>query len=99
MESGAKSSTVERRHVFYDGRVQGVGFRYTAYHLARKYPAITGFVRNLADGRVELVAEGPPNDLERFLSDIRAEMAGFIRNEDVMKGPASGNFQRFEIRY
>ncbi|MCS7238740.1 MAG: acylphosphatase [Thermoguttaceae bacterium] len=99
MDQGPKATAKERRHVFYDGRVQGVGFRYTAYHLARKYPGITGFVRNLPDGRVELLAEGPAEDLERFLGDIRAEMGRFIRGEDVTKGVASGNFDRFEIRY
>ncbi len=88
----------QRLHVFYEGRVQGVGFRYTAYHCARKYP-ITGFVRNLPDGRVELVAEGPPEALDRFLTDIRTEMGRFVRREEIIQEPVTGNFDRFEIRH
>ena len=51
----------ERRVVHYSGRVQGVGFRYTVRTLATRF-AVTGFVRNLADGRVQLVVEGGPGE-------------------------------------
>lgn len=98
MDSREGAAQKKRIHVFYEGRVQGVGFRYTTYHLARRYP-ITGFVRNLPDGRVELVAEGDPDALARFVADIRSEMGRFIRNEDITEEPCSGNFDRFEIRY
>jgi acylphosphatase len=88
----------ERRHVFYEGRVQGVGFRYTARYIARRYN-VSGYVRNLPDGRVELLAEGPPAELDRFLQDIRTEMSGYIRREEITTSPATGNFQGFEIRF
>ena len=52
-----KEGTQEQREVYYQGRVQGVGFRYAVRSLARRF-AVDGFVRNLSDGRVELVAEG-----------------------------------------
>jgi len=98
MEGAKLTQAMERRHVFYEGRVQGVGFRYTARHIARRYQ-VSGYVRNLPDGRVELVAEGQPDELDRFLADIREEMRGFIRHEDVTRLPATGNFSGFEIRY
>jgi acylphosphatase len=58
-----------RKRVLYSGRVQGVGFRYTAYDLARGFP-VAGYVRNLADGRVELVAEGEGADVAAFLAAV-----------------------------
>jgi acylphosphatase len=51
------SAALERRTVFYSGLVQGVGFRYTTQRIAQQH-AFAGFVRNLPDGRVQLVAEG-----------------------------------------
>jgi acylphosphatase len=71
-----------RRRVYYSGRVQGVGFRYTAQGLAQDY-AVTGFVRNLPDRRVELVAEGEPAEVERFLEAVRRQMDGYIDDESV----------------
>ena len=59
-----------RLHAFFSGRVQGVGFRYTAERIAEDFP-ITGFVRNLPDGRVELLVEGDEVDLEGFIQKIR----------------------------
>ena len=59
----------ERLRVHYSGRVQGVGFRLTSEHLARSFEVV-GYVRNLEDGRVELVAEGEPTELQSFLDSI-----------------------------
>ncbi len=67
------------RHVFYEGRVQGVGFRYTVRYLAKGFEVI-GWVRNLADGRVELLVGGEPSELDAFLAAItESELAGFIK--------------------
>ncbi len=86
-----------RMHVLYSGYVQGVGFRYTARQTARGY-AVTGFVRNLPDGRVELIAEGDREELEAFRQGIRdAGLAHFIRHEDVTWSEARGGFSGFEI--
>jgi acylphosphatase len=71
-----------RRRVHFSGRVQGVGFRFTCHSLARGYE-VAGHVRNLANGQVELVAEGEPIELDRFLAAIRLEMSDYIRNVDV----------------
>ena len=68
------------KHVFYEGRVQGVGFRYTVRYLAKGYDVI-GWVRNLPDGRVELLAGGQPEEVDAFLQAIaESELAGFIKN-------------------
>ncbi len=83
--------------VLYSGRVQGVGFRYTVRQLAAGYE-VTGTVRNLPDGRVELVAEGARDELEAFRQGIRdAGLGGFIRQEDAQWAGARSEFRGFEI--
>ena len=85
--------------VFYTGRVQGVGFRYTAREVACGYE-VAGYVRNLLDGRVEMVAEGDEEEVKAFLDGIRASQLGsHIRHADVNWREASGVFHGFEIRY
>ena len=86
-----------RMHIFYSGHVQGVGFRYTVKSVAAGYEA-AGTVRNLLDGRVELVAEGTREELEAFRQAIReAGLDSLIRNEDVTWSEATGEFRGFEI--
>ena len=84
-------------HVFYSGNVQGVGFRYTAKSVATGFE-LTGTVRNLSDGRVELVAEGAKDELEAFCQAIRDSGLGhFIEKETVSWGDAQNEFRGFEI--
>jgi acylphosphatase len=86
-----------RLQIFYSGNVQGVGFRYSVKTLASGFEA-TGTVRNLADGRVELVAEGAKDELDAFQQAIReSELKHFIRNEEVHWGESQNNFRGFEI--
>ena len=83
--------------IFYSGRVQGVGFRYTVRTVAAGFE-VAGTVRNLADGRVELLAEGDRKELEAFQDAIReAGLAANIRNEDAIWSEAGGGFRGFEI--
>ena len=71
------------KHVFYEGRVQGVGFRYTVRQLAKGYDVI-GWVKNLPDGRVELLAGGQSEEVKGLLDAIiDSELAGFIKNQQV----------------
>jgi len=72
----------ERRRVYYSGSVQGVGFRATCRWLARGFE-VAGFVRNLSDGRVELVAEGEAVEIDRFLHAVRDEMGELIRDIEI----------------
>ena len=88
-----------RVHIFYSGRVQGVGFRITAEETAQAM-GVVGWVKNLRDGRVELVVEADEAVLQRFLSAIRSgSMKNFISQVDVSWSNASDTFNEFEIRY
>jgi acylphosphatase len=90
---------VKRATVFYAGRVQGVGFRYTAREIACGYD-VTGYVRNLPDGRVELVAEGAEEEVRAYAEALRASQLGsHIRNADVNWSEATEEFHGFEIRH
>ena len=73
---------MHRRIVHYSGRVQGVGFRYTTNRVAANFDVV-GFVRNLTDGRVELVADALPAELDRFLAAVADAMAGNIDSQTV----------------
>ena len=89
----------KRVHVFYSGRVQGVGFRLTAGETAHSL-SVVGWVKNLRDGRVELLAEAEEETLTRFLEAIRTgPMKNFINQTDISWSGASGTFDEFEIRY
>jgi len=84
-------------HILYSGRVQGVGFRYTVKRLASGFE-VSGTIRNLHDGRVDLIAEGTTEELEAFRRAIQcSEVGRFIRQEDVNWAEAAGGFRGFEI--
>jgi acylphosphatase len=86
-----------RMHIFYSGRVQGVGFRYTVKALTPGFE-VTGTVRNLPDGRVELVAEGAREELEAFRGAIRdSGLRRFIEGEQIAWEPPAGQFRGFNI--
>ena len=84
--------------MLYAGHVQGVGFRYTAQRLARGY-SVTGFVRNLGDGRVELVVEGESGEVDRFLEDISDRMGHYVRSATGKRSSPTGEFSDFRIRF
>jgi acylphosphatase len=88
---------LERREVFFAGRVQGVGFRYTARGLADRC-GLVGYVENLPDGRVHLVGEGSAAKWDQLLASLAQEMDRYIRSTDVRVMPATGEFEQFEIR-
>ena len=88
----------QKHTIRFSGTVQGVGFRYTTQRVADGF-AVAGFVRNLADGRVEVVAEGPPGEIRRFVEAIRAKMGNCISNVEERAEPADGRFRAFEIRF
>lgn len=100
MPAVSNKPLMQKRHrmtVFYSGRVQGVGFRYQAKSVATGYE-VTGTVRNLDDGRVELIAEGAREELEAFRAAIRdSGLAGFIRDERVSWSDAKNESRGFEI--
>jgi acylphosphatase len=86
-----------RMQVLYSGRVQGVGFRYQCRQVASGFE-VTGIVRNLPDGRVELIAEGDEGELQAFGLAIRESGLGsLIRDEREIWAEARGEFRGFEI--
>ena len=87
-----------RKHIYYHGSVQGVGFRFTTVRVANRY-AVTGFVRNLSDGRVDVVVEGKAKEIEAFLADLADSMQGYIRNTRIHDEPYTGEFHRFDVRF
>ena len=87
-----------QREVYYAGNVQGVGFRYTVRSVAVGLD-VTGFVRNLPDGRVHLVVEGPAHEIAAMLDAIRAEMGYYIRETNETERAATGRFRSFEVRH
>ncbi|HSQ56720.1 MAG TPA: acylphosphatase [Gemmata sp.] len=86
------------RLVYYSGHVQGVGFRATVYSIARRHP-VRGWVKNLADGRVEVLADGQGESIEAFLEEIRTAMAGYIRGEDIFDRDPDETLDAFRISY
>jgi acylphosphatase len=85
------------KQVRYSGQVQGVGFRYTAQRLAEEF-TVTGYVRNLPGGDVELVAEGEAEKVEAFLAAVAQRMAGYIERTSVRDATPGGQ-QGFRIRH
>ncbi|HEX5176261.1 MAG TPA: acylphosphatase [Chthoniobacteraceae bacterium] len=86
------------RQVFYEGRVQGVGFRFTVKQIARGFE-VTGWVRNLDDGRVELQVAGEANEVDAFLAAIaESELKSHIKQTAVHHvNPPPAGFRGFEI--
>ena len=97
-ESQNLAQNLERREVFFGGHVQGVGFRYTTQDIATRFD-VRGYVRNVSDGRVELIVEGTPNEIARFIAAIHDRMGTFIRDVKSNSMPATGQFTSFSIRH
>jgi acylphosphatase len=84
--------------VFYEGRVQGVGFRYSVRQIAKGFN-VTGSVRNLSDGRVQLQASGEDDEVNAFLEAIRrSDLGPLIKNESEDALATPPNARGFEIR-
>ncbi|MFP4105342.1 MAG: acylphosphatase [Phycisphaerae bacterium] len=88
----------EQRIVKFKGNVQGVGFRYTSTRTAKQYE-ITGYVKNMPDGTVELVAEGEKKEIDAFLSDLKEQMSRHIRDTQQQTANPSGRYSSFGVAY
>jgi len=89
---------VLRYHFIFKGRVQGVGFRFTTERIASRY-GIVGWVRNNADGTVEVVAEGEKEKLNLFSGDIENYFKSYISGCSREISPATGEFKDFRITF
>ena len=91
----------KRIHVFYAGRVQGVGFRYALLDIA-KQKEVCGWVKNLDDGRVEVVAQAGEDILKSFLEEINQQFSSYIKDLNVEWLPASlsgDELSSFKIKF
>ena len=89
---------VVRFEIVFSGRVQGVGFRYTSGQVARRFE-VTGWVKNLPNGTVQMVIEGSVDELESYADAVAAETHGRVTDRRTERKQATGEFSRFEIRH
>ncbi len=86
------------KHIIFTGRVQGVGFRFTAFNIANRHQ-LTGFVRNLPDGTVEMFAQGHAQTIDNCIRDIEEEFSGYIRETEVGETPPNPQYKDFKITF
>ena len=86
------------KHIIFIGRVQGVGFRFTAFNIANRC-GLTGFVRNLFDGTVEMFAQGPAEAVDDCIRDIAEEFGGYLRETKIEETPADPKYEDFKITF
>jgi acylphosphatase len=86
------------KHIIFTGHVQGVGFRFTAHRIASRYQ-LTGFVRNLYDGTVEMLAQGSGQDIDNCIQDIKNSFAGYIREALINETPPDPKYKDFRITF
>ena len=93
-----REKTMRRYRVLFEGRVQGVGFRYRTTSIAKRY-LMKGWVKNLSDGRVQLEAESESSVFHTFLKELVDSMGNNISNYSVNECDATGEFDRFATKY
>lgn len=86
------------KKIIFSGRVQGVGFRYTTRNLAMDF-AVSGYVKNLYDGTVELVVEGPEEQVKGLVSAIKRKMTGYITGASEESIEPTGRHSEFRIAF
>jgi acylphosphatase len=91
------TDSLVRQTIHFAGEVQGVGFRYTALQVATSYP-VTGFVRNLPNGQVEMVVEGKRESVDAFVNALAFRMRNHIHQSTVESSSVTGEFDGFNIR-
>ncbi|MDR1789547.1 MAG: acylphosphatase [Opitutaceae bacterium] len=84
-------------NIHFSGRVQGVGFRYATLQAAKEFE-VSGVVRNLDDGRVQLEVEGRPGEVEAFVAEIGERLHGHIRSTERRGGVREARFSGFSIQ-
>lgn len=94
---GLRMAEVHHETVFFTGRVQGVGFRYTTLQVAKEFE-VAGYVRNLPDGRVQLEAEGSAEEVGNFVAAVEERMHGYIRKTERSQTRRAPQFTGFSIK-
>ncbi len=86
------------KHIIFKGRVQGIGFRFTALRVAGRY-RLTGYVRNMPDGAVEMLAQGQAADIDDCISDIEESFADYVKETTINDVPADPKYTDFKITF
>jgi len=86
------------KHIIFTGRVQGIGFRFTALDIANRY-RLTGLVRNAPDGTVEMITQGPADDIADCIRDIKEAFEGYIRETKTEEIPPDPQYTNFKIAF
>jgi acylphosphatase len=86
------------KHIIFSGQVQGVGFRFTAFNIANRHQ-LTGFVRNLPDGTVEMLIQGTSGAIDDCIRDIEKEFGGYIRETEIKEIPPNPLYTDFKIAF
>ncbi len=86
------------KHIIFSGSVQGIGFRFTAFNIANQYQ-LTGFVRNLPDGTVEMFAQGNPGDITNCIRDIQDSFTSYITDTTIEDATPNPQFKTFKITF
>ena len=86
------------KHIVFVGRVQGVGFRFTAFNIANRHQ-LTGFVRNLPDRTVEMLAQGPAEAIDDCTQDIKESFGAYIRETKITEVPYEPKYKDFKITF
>ena len=87
-----------RWHVIFIGRVQGVGFRFTCIEVGKRHD-VSGWVKNLSDGSVEMIVEGKHNSIRDYVTDVCDSTHGRVDDREIVKSQATGEFQSMQIRH
>jgi acylphosphatase len=86
------------KHIIFTGRVQGVGFRFTAFNIANRHN-LAGFIRNLPDGTVEMLAQGPTETIDDCIQDIKESFVGYIRETQIKEILSNSQYENFKITF
>ena len=85
-------------HIFYSGTVHGVGFRYTVQNFAKEF-GLVGWVKNLRDGRVEILVEGSKDVIDQLMNRVEDNFGEYIRGKEIEIQSAQGQLKDFRITY
>jgi acylphosphatase len=86
------------KHIIFSGHVQGVGFRFTVHRMANRHQ-LTGFVRNVPDGTVEMFIQGPSENIDNCIQDIKDSFAAYIRETKINEIPLDPKYKDFGITF
>lgn len=86
------------KHIIFVGRVQGIGFRFTAMNIASRYQ-LTGMVRNASDGTVEMIAQGRAEDIDDCIRDIEESFAGYLKETKITDTTFEPQYENFKITF